>query len=203
MPSQSSTHFIFDWTKARIDEMDAALASLKGRTMELHAKSRPEAENLIAELGRSREEFSKAARRYADVTEAEWDRIRGQLEKRWVGFEAQFKKYFESFGEQIKQQETTFQDITAAQIKACRQMADRIQEAATKFGADHRADIDTIANRMKSDAAEAQARIQKLSHAGAESWTAFNGALGEARAAFDRAHEAARDAFKRIARPSA
>ena len=50
---------------------------------------------------------------------------------------------------------------------------------------------------MKDDADAAQAKLDKLSRAGTESWSALNTALGETRAAFDRANQTAQDAFNR------
>ena len=44
---------------------------------------------------------------------------------------------------------------------------------------------------MKAEAAEAEARLQKLKQAGSESWTALSGALAESRKAFDQANQAA------------
>ena len=73
--------------------------------------------------------------------------------------------------------------------------------AATELSADRRNDIDEALKRMKADASEAEAKFQKLTRAGTESWTALNGALAESRAAFDRANQAAWDAFKRAANP--
>ena len=52
---------------------------------------------------------------------------------------------------------------------------------------------------MDTDAAAADEKLQKLSHAGKESWSALMGALAETRAAFDRANQAAQEAFKRAA----
>jgi hypothetical protein len=62
-------------------------------------------------------------------------------------------------------------------------------------------DIDAALRRMKADASEAEANLQKLTHAGTESWAALTGALAESRAAFDRANQSAWDAFKRAANP--
>jgi hypothetical protein len=53
---------------------------------------------------------------------------------------------------------------------------------------------------MRADA-EADARVQKLKQAGAESWTMLNAALAESRKAFDRANQATWDALKRVAPP--
>jgi hypothetical protein len=50
---------------------------------------------------------------------------------------------------------------------------------------------------MRADAATAEAKLQKLAQAGTESWSALSIALSETRAAFDRANQAAREAFKR------
>ena len=47
------------------------------------------------------------------------------------------------------------------------------------------------------EAAAAEERLQKLNEAGTQSWSALTGALAETRAAFDRANQAARDAFKK------
>jgi hypothetical protein len=51
---------------------------------------------------------------------------------------------------------------------------------------------------MEADAAMAEERLHKLGQAGmARSWSALMGALSETRAAFDRANQAAHEAFKR------
>jgi hypothetical protein len=53
---------------------------------------------------------------------------------------------------------------------------------------------------MQVDAAAAEETIQKhLDQMGAQSWSALMAVLTETRTAFDRANQAARDAFKRAA----
>ena len=42
-------------------------------------------------------------------------------------------------------------------------------------------------------------KLEKLNQAGTQSWSALMAALTETRTAFDRANEAAREAFKRAA----
>jgi hypothetical protein len=60
-------------------------------------------------------------------------------------------------------------------------------------------EIDATVKRMEVDAATAEEKLQKLNQAGMQSWSALMGALGETRAAFDRANKAAQEAFKRAA----
>ena len=49
---------------------------------------------------------------------------------------------------------------------------------------------------MKSDASEAEARLQKLNQAGSDSWSVLSAALAESRKAFDQANQTAWQALK-------
>ncbi len=104
------------------------------------------------------------------------------------------KTYFESAGKQLEQQQATFKDIAAAQAKAWREAADTFREAAGKVAATHTGDFDAALKQMKSDASEAEARLQQLKQAGSESL--LSAALAESRNAFDRANQAAWNALK-------
>ena len=202
MSAQSSMHFYLNWAKERIDEMDAALASLEAKASRLQADSKVKADQLIADLHKRRDEFEAAVKKEAEAGEAAWARTKAQLESQWNGFEAQVKAYIDTVGERIEQQQATFQDVAAAQMKAWREAADSIQDQAKKFSAERRADVDAAVKQMKADAADADAHLQKLKQAGSESWTALSAALAESRMAFDRANQAAWDAFKRAAPPT-
>ena len=68
-----------------------------------------------------------------------------------------------------------------------------------KFASERRGDIDAAVKRMNADAVEAEKKLEKLNQAGTQSWSALMAALTETRAVFDRANEAAREAFKRAA----
>ncbi|MGC1765695.1 MAG: hypothetical protein WA769_22470 [Pseudolabrys sp.] len=199
MPAQSSMHFYFNWAKERIDEMDAVLASLEAKAGEVQAESRSKADLLIADLHKKRDEFQEVAKKQADAGEAAWLRTKSQLEGKWNGFEIEVKKYVETFGKQVQQ--TTFQNAAAAQLKAWRDAAEKIHNAAAGLAVDRRSDIDATLTRMKADASKAEANLQELKRAGTESWVALNGALAESRAAFDRANQSAWDALKRAATP--
>jgi hypothetical protein len=88
-----------------------------------------------------------------------------------------------------------------AQAMAWREAADQFHNQAAKVAAARRADIDAAVTQMKADAAEAEARLQKLKQTGNESWAALSAALAESRNAFDRASQRAWDALKRAVPP--
>lgn len=197
MPEQSSMHFYLNWTKERIDEMDAALASLEAKAGQVKADSKAKANQTIAELKKRRDEFQAAVKQQREASEAAWKRTKVQLESQWNDFEGQVKTYMDTVGKQVQQQQATFRDVADAQVKAWREAADKMHDASTKMAAAQRAGIEAAVKQMKADASEADARLQKLKQAGGESWTALNAALAESRKAFDRANQAAWDAFKR------
>jgi hypothetical protein len=202
MPEQSRMHFYLNWAKERIDEMDAALASLEAKASQVQADSKVKATQLIADLQKHRDEFQALTKKQAEAGDASWERTKAQLESTWSKFETQIKAYMETVGKQLQQQQAIFKDVAAAQVNAWREAAENLQAAAGQVMAAQRADIDAALNQMKADASDAEARFQKLKQAGSESWTAFGAALAESRKAFDRANQVAWDALKRAAPPS-
>ena len=197
MPVQTSRHFYIDWAKERLDEMDAALAPLEHQASEVQAASREKADQLLADLRKRRDEFQEGVKMQAEMSEAAWLRTKAQLDAQWNGFEADVKKYIETFIRHGQQQRATFQKIAAAQLNAWQDASDKVHAAAAEFAAERRADIDAAVKQMKANASEAEATFQKLAQAGTASWTALTGALAQSRAAFDGALQAAADAFKR------
>lgn len=203
MTEQSSVHFYVNWAKERLDEMDATLASFEATASHVKADAKVKADQLFADLKKRRDEFQAMMKAEAQAGEAALQASKAQLESQWKGFEAQVKAYFETLGKQIEQQQVTFRDVAAAQVKAWQQAADKLHEEASKVAAAKRADIDAAITQMKADAKDAEARLQKLKQAGNESWSALSAALDESRKAFDRANQGAWEAFKRVLPPAA
>jgi hypothetical protein len=196
MPEQSSMHLYLNWAKERIDEMDAALASFEVKASHARTDSKVKADQIVADLKKRRDEFQALLKAQAEAGEGAWERAKTELERQWNGFEAQVKTYFESAGKQIEQQQATFKDIAAAQAKAWREAADKFHEAAGKVAAARSADLDAALKQMKSDASEAEARLQKVKQAGSESWSVLSAALAESRKAFDQANQTAWNALR-------
>src|SRR6266540_2736668 len=176
MATQSSIHFYLNWAKERIDEMDATLASLETKVSEVQADARVKANQILADLRKKRDDFRSTVKKQAEA-----------------------KKYVDTFGKKIEQQQATFKLQAAAQLKAWREAADKLRTAGKEFAAERRGEIEATVKRMEADAAVAEERLQKLNQAGMQSWSALMGALAETRAAFDRANQAAQEAFKRAA----
>jgi len=199
MVTQSNPHFFINWAKERLDEMDAAVTSLEGKVAEVQADVRDKAKKILADLRKQRDDFRDTMKKQSEANEAAWIQAKAKLEDDWRSFEAEVKKYVESFGKQIEHQQATFKLQADAQLKAWREAADKLGSDAKNFASERRGDIDAAVKRMNADAVEAEKKLENLNQAGTQSWSALMAALTETRAAFDRANEAAREAFKRAA----
>jgi hypothetical protein len=199
MATQSSIHFFLNWAKERIDEMDAALASLEAKAGEVGADLRAKSDKALADLQKTRDDFKDTVQKQANAGEAAWESAKTRLDADWARFETEARKYVETFGEQAAQGQAMFKLQAEAQLKAWREAADKMQVAADQFAADRRSDIDATLASMKAGAAAAEEKLGKLNQAGNESWSTLVGALTETRAIFDRANQRAREAFRKAA----
>lgn len=199
MVSQSNVHFFTNWAKERLDEMDATVTSLEGKAAEVKTDVSDKAKKVLANLREQRDDFRDTMKKQSEANETAWIQAKEKLAADWRLFETEVEKYVESFAKRIEHQQTTFKLQADAQLKAWREAADRLESDAKKFASGRRGDIDAAVKRMIDDAAEAEQKLRKLSQAGNQSWSALMAALTETRTAFDRANEAAREAFKRAA----
>jgi DNA repair exonuclease SbcCD ATPase subunit len=199
VPVQSSMHFYLNWAKERIDEMDATLASLESKASEVQADARVKANQVRADLRKKLDDFRGTVKKETEANEATWIKAKAQLESDWSAFETEVKKYVESFGDQIKQQQATFKLQADAQLKAWREAAGKLRSAGKEFATERRGEIEATVKRMEADAAAAEEKLKKLNQAGMQSWSAMVTALKETRATFDRANQAAQEAFKKAA----
>ncbi|QWG12208.1 hypothetical protein KMZ29_21185 [Bradyrhizobium sediminis] len=197
MSTQGNVHFFTNWAKERLDEMDATLTSLQGKAAEVQADARDRAGKVLAELAKSRDAFREAVKKQAGASEAAWASAKTRMEADWSAFEAEVQKYVENYGEQFELRQATFKQQAEAQVKSWREAADKLAAAAGEFAAERRGEIEANVKRMQSDAAAAEEKLRKLNEAGSQSWSALTAALTETRNVFDRANQAAQEAFKR------
>jgi len=92
MPEQSRVHFYLNWAKERIDEMDATLASLEAKASQVQADFKVKANQLIVDFKKRHDEFQAAVKKQAEAGDVAWERMRGQLESQWNGFEAHWAR---------------------------------------------------------------------------------------------------------------
>lgn len=201
MSEKNGAHAFVSWTKQRLDEMDATLASLETKAGQAKTDVTTKADHLVAELKQRRDDFEAKAKARVGAEEAALQAKKAQLEFQWSGFEGQIRTYFDTVGKEVAHKQATFREAATAQAKAWRETADKLHDAAAQLASDKRAGVVAAAAQLRTDAAAAEARLQKLKQAGEESWTVLGAALAQSRKAFDEANQKAWDALRRAASP--
>ncbi|MGC1456448.1 MAG: hypothetical protein WA946_14790 [Nitrospirota bacterium] len=196
MTSQSHMHVYLNWAKERLNEMDATLALFESKVSELQGDARANAERALADMRAKRDAFRETIKKEGEMSEADWNRAKALLETDWNAFEASVQRYIDAAGLKVEQQKAAFRVRADEQRKAWQEAIDKIENSAAGFAADRKAEVESAVKRMKAESVAAEAKLDKLSRAGSESWSAFKKALGETRAAFDRANQQANEAFK-------
>lgn len=199
MTTQKGAQVLFDWAKARLDEMDATVASLEAEVGKLQAVARKSARDAIAETLAQRDAFSAAVKKQRGATEAAWAKAKAAMESDWTAFEAGVQDYFMAAQGKGGQQTAVFLAAAEAQRKAWRRAIDEFRKSTAKLATGQKAKAESALKQMKADADAAKAKLDTLSRAGTQSWSAYKAALAETRSAFDRAVQVAQNAFKRVA----
>ena len=193
--TQSSRSQFFSWAKVRLDEIDATLASWEAEAAKLRGEARAKAENALANMRAKRDAFRETIQKETEQIESDWNRAKAAREADWKAFEASAQKFIDDASTQVEQQKAAFQARADAQTKAWQQAMEKLQQDATKVAAENKSKAEAAVKQMKADAAAAQAKLEKLKSAGASSWSAYEKALDETRAAFDHANQSAQEAF--------
>jgi hypothetical protein len=199
MSSQSTIHPFLDWTKERLDEIDATLASFENKAAKLQAGSRVTAEKAIADMRAARDGFQKSIKEHGAASEAAIASSKKALEAQWAAFEAAVPSYLEATGQQAKEVEAAFRARAEAQRKAWDEVIDKLHRSAKSFAENRRDEFEAAVKHMKVEAESAKARLDKLDKAGTESWAAMKSALSESRTALDKAQQAVHESLKRVA----
>ena len=140
-------------------------------------------------MKKKRNEFESSVRKQVEAGEHAWDAAKLRLAIELKGFEAETKKYLETFGNGMEQQQAVFQSQVTAQLNAWCERRTSSMPSAKEFAIERRREIDATVSRMKTDAAGAEKKLQELARAGRILLDPQH-RPAETRATFDRANQA-------------
>jgi len=200
MNGQIPVHLYLNWAKERIGEFDAMLTSMEGKPQSADAASRDMVAQFVSDMQRKRNEFLAFVDKQNAAGAAALTQARAQLEAQWQACESEWTKLSETLGQEASQQKATFQGPVEAQLAGWRNLLDTMQNAMSAATSERRSEVEAVLNKIKEDGTSSDTNLKKMASAGVESWRAFNTALTESRAAFDRAIEAAQRAFAESAK---
>jgi hypothetical protein len=195
--ARSSVHGSIAWARERLDEMDATLALLEKKLGDFKSENRGEAERVIAEIREQRQALKQVIDAKRQATEAEWQQTRATVESRWAAFEAAVHEWGDATRQDIADQNEMFVARAEAQLKAWNDIIDQLEASAKASASDRKREIESALATIRADREVVKARLEALKRSGKETRIALADALDQSRAAYDRANQAAADAFRR------
>jgi hypothetical protein len=181
------------WAMWGLDEIEATLASIEGK-LHNRANVHPKAESAVVDMRMARDAFRRSIEEHVNHTSLV--RSKADLEDQWAAFEDSVQNYLDTLDKQVRDQETVFRARADAQSKAWLRAIDNLHKSAAHFDASRRSNIETSLKHLESEADAAKAKLDQLNRAEGASWAAMRVALAETRAALDRAHHSALEAFE-------
>ncbi len=197
MTKESTMHVYVNWAKSRLDEMDATLAAFESKVGNLQADARSNAEKALAVMRTKRAAFRDTIAKDINFGEAAWTKTQAHLKTDWQAFEANTKAYIHAAGDLAEHQQAAFRARAEAQRKAWHDAVEGIQKATAQFSSERKKDFDAVLKRVHANIDAAKTKLDGLSRAGSQSWSALEKALAETRTAFDHANKTVHEALRR------
>lgn len=135
-------------------------------------------------------------KKQAKANDAAWRRSKAQLEAEWKKFEAEAAHQLKTAARQTERK-AAFQRAFGVQAGAWHEMVKKLQEMMRTVVPARRTGFKAAIRQIKTDAANAEARMRKLGGASATSWPTMHAALVQSRDAFDRANHKASEVIRR------
>jgi DNA repair exonuclease SbcCD ATPase subunit len=201
MSKQSLAHEYVEWTKQKLDEIDATLAALDGSVEALKADARTQADRAIARIRAARDAFQSQAdtlRSDTAAAKAIADDAYIAVEAEWAEVELAFRDFLTAAAGQASVVRKALAARAAAQRQSWQSSLQAIRASASAAIDHARGEGDAAIRRLIAEAEKAEAKLGKLPGAGDESWKAIKGGLKETVAAYDRTWKKISEAVAKI-----
>ncbi len=182
-------HAAIEQAKERLSEIDATISALEADADKLDSAGRQRVHDAVATLRTIRETYRKeidgVVAQGRQLTADQIAVARTALAAPWTQFERDLDRDVAA----IKLDAGQRKALVEARIKAEQAywqgvMAD-LKSSATNLTAEQRAAIDSRIARVKARADEAQARLDRLAHAGRSAWSALKKGFVDSRQIFE------------------
>lgn len=203
MTKESRAHEQVEWTKQKLDEIDAILAALEESINDVSTDTRAQAEQAVAQLKAARASASKrydalqadiaAARKIADDT---YEKFKAD----WADAELAFQQFINAAGGQIEIARKTVTARAEAQRQAWDRSIAAVRSSASEALEEGQREFNTAIERLSAARSKVEAKAGQAASAGDETWQAINNGIDEARAVHERTWKRISDAFAKLAR---
>ncbi|MBU1213520.1 MAG: hypothetical protein KJ587_19985 [Alphaproteobacteria bacterium] len=199
---ESRAHEQVEWTKHKLDEIDATLAAIEKTADDVRGEARKDAEQALEKLKAARAAAGKgldamgadinAAR---EITEKAYESLAAEL----TDAELALQQYLAAARDQADVVRKTVTARAKAQRESWQKSADAIRTTASKVVEQAYEEFDTAITRLSDARDEAEEKLGKATAAGDETWKAFKDGIEEARATRQRTWKKISKALSKIA----
>lgn len=201
MSKQTLAHEYLEWSKQKLGEIEATLASLDSSVEALKSDARKEADRAIARIRTARDAFKAkvdALRSDAAATKAITDDAYAVIEAEWTEVELAFQDFLTAAGGQANIVKKALTDRAEAQHQSWQSSLQAIQATASA-AIDHAlSEADASLRQLAEETKNAEAKLGKISGVGDESWKAIKSGMDEAIAVYERTWKKISEAVSKI-----
>jgi hypothetical protein len=201
MSKQSLAHEYLEWTKQKLEEIDATLSALDDLVKTLKSDARTKADAAIVQIRAARDAFKAkvdALRSDIAASKAVADDTYVSLKAEWAEVELAFQDFLAAAAGQANIVKQAVTDRAEAQRKSLHSSLQAIRATASDALDQGRIEADAAISRLAAETEKAAAKLGQVSAAGDDSWKAIKGGLEEITSAYDRTWKKISEAIARI-----
>lgn len=198
MSKQSLAHENLEWTKHKLDEIDATLAAFEDSVSTLKSDARKEADRAITRIEAARKTFKAkidAASADAAAVKGIADNTFAALQAEWAEVELAFQAFLTAAAGQADVAKKALAARAEAQHKSWQTSFSAIRATASEAVTKARGEVDAALHRVGAEIDKAQGKLGQASTVGAETWKAIRSGLEETRTVYDRTWKKISDAL--------
>lgn len=200
MSDKHLAHEYIEWSKQKLDEIDATLLGLDKQIETLTGDARTTADRAVADVLAARDAFkAKVEALRADVPTAEDAAadVYAALDQQWGEVELAVHGLLSAVAGRADVLKAALKARADAQRKAMRSSFQAIRANATEAIDRARGEVEAALHRITAEAEKVEAKLGQVSAAGGDTWKAIKGGLADAKSVHEKTWKAISDAISR------
>ncbi len=201
MAKHNVAHEYLDWTKQKLDEIDATLVTLDSSVETLKSDARKKADAAIAQIRNARDSFkAKVDILRSDMAASKEvaDDAYAPLKAEWAEVEVAIQHFLTVAGDQASVVTAVLAARTEAQRKSWQSSLHAIRASASEAIEQGRAEADVALHRLVVETEKAKVKLGQVSSVSDDAWKAINDGLQEAKSVYERTWKKVSEAVTRI-----
>jgi hypothetical protein len=191
-----------EWTKQKLDESAATLAKLDEAATKLTDEANAKAQEAVGQFREARDAFkAKVDALQSDVSGSKQvtDAAMAAVSAQWTEVEMAFQQFLKTSGDQASLVKSALAARAEAQRQSFQASMQSMQASATAAMEQGREEVESSLRRWTEEAEKTLGpKLNQLSAAGDETWSALKTGLGETAAVYEKTWSKISQAFSKV-----